>query len=200
MKEHRFYLLTLLVLTLFSCSRQTEEKIIYSEYFEGVIESKCHYIKGTDIKEGLCITFNRHGDTLTKSFYSKGKLNGKQIEYYKDGSIADISYYKNDKLNGLTTSYFKNGKPKYEVEYKSGLLWNVNFIYDNKGNKLDPGNFKDGSGILKVYYEDGKLEYKGLMKSGKPTGEWLNYTDTGAKQKVIYNNGYDDYGIEAIFF
>ena len=195
----KYYLLGLLVLVLTSCSSQIEERTIYSKHFEGVVESKCHYIKGTDTKERLCITFNRQGDTLTKSIYSNGELNGRQLTY-KNNNIVTVENYKNNELNGLVKSFFTNGKPKYEVIYKSGLLWEVNFIYDNEGNKLDSGSFKDGNGILKVYYDDGKLKDMGLVKNGRPTGEWVNYKDTGAEQKVIYKNGYDDWGIEVIFF
>lgn len=195
----KIYFLLVLLMLLANCSNQIEERIVYSKYFEGVIESKCNYIKGTDTKEGLCITFNRHGDTLTKSVYSKGKLNGKQLSYMNN-NIVSVENYKNNELDGLVKTFFANGKPKYEVVYKSGLLWNVNFIYDDRGNKLDKGSFKDGNGILKVYYGNGKLKDKGLMKNGRATGEWLNFTETGAKQKVIYENGYDDWGIEVIFF
>jgi len=193
---------TIFIFFLFmnSCGKEQEERIVYSKYFQDVIESKCHYLKGTNIKQGKCVEFNRQGDTIGVFQYVNNKLNGRQIYFHKNNGVRKIVNYRNDLVEGVAKNFFINGLINYEVEFKKGLLWDINFIKDINGNILDQGDFKEGNGLVNVYYKNGNLKNQGLFKNGRAVGKWLYITDTGAKDTVVYNKGVDKYGIEVIFY
>lgn len=191
------------ILVLFTgCKTITEERVTYFKHFEGVVEYKCHYLKSTNIKHGRSIEYDRKGNLIGTFNYKNDKLEGEQIFYgdYIDGVVSSIVNFKKDVMDGLAKNFYKDATLKSEVVYKNGLLWNINALYDENGNPLDKGSFKNGNGLVNVYYDNGKIHHSGMYKNGRADGKWLYVTDTGARDTVVYKNGYDDWGIEVIFY
>ena len=193
-KKYCFFTIMILMI---SCKNQIVEK---EEIFNGVVLSKCNYIKGSNIKHGKCIEFSFSGDTIGKYIFKKGKLDGKQYYYYESGGYKNIEYYSKDVKTGKMIGYYKDGSLKYEVEYKNGSLWGIYKLYDINGVELDNGSFKHGKGKVNVYYDSGDIEYSGNYLNGKPNGDWEYITDTGNKNIIKYNNGLDDSGYEIMFY
>lgn len=195
------YLIIILLSTILSnCKKHIEERIEYSKLTKGKIESKCQYIKGTNIKNGFCIDYDINGNILGKFHYVNDKLEGEQIYYNDYGGIESIKFFKNDKLEGIVKRFYDNNLLKSKVLYKNNKLWNIISVYDENQNLLNYGNFKDGNGLVNVYHNNGKLEYSGRYKNGKAEGKWIYITDRGHQDTIVYKNGVNDWGLEVIFY
>jgi len=106
-----------------SCGKEQEERIVYSKYFQDVIESKCHYLKGTNIKQGKCVEFNRQGDTIGVFQYVNNKLNGRQIYFHKNNGVRKIVNYRNDFALSLIGNAILYGEKNegFEELYNIGM-------------------------------------------------------------------------------
>ena len=67
--------------------------------------------------------------------YIKGKLNGTQKKWYKDGALRAEWNYLNDMPHGVSKEWFQNGKMKTLKKYKNGELLEKS-TYDENGNKI----------------------------------------------------------------
>lgn len=106
-----------------------------------------------------------------KSFYKKGKLNGKTTDYYEDGNILSkgdfdnglgfITYFfpngtkqkegeiENNKEHGFWTYYFENGKIKSQGSFRNGKMDGPYKVYGVDGEVIETGIYKDGQVIQK---------------------------------------------------
>lgn len=131
--------------------------------------------------------------------YKDGYKDGDLIDYYPDGSKKSVTPVTKGKGNGkLIDYYYGNEKIQKEKGMKNGIEDGFERQYDEKGNLVSELFFKDG-------YQDGKYfttmnrgsndEYviRGTYANGKMTGD---YTETFAngniKQKGKYKDGKKD--------
>ena len=126
-----------------------------------------------DTLQGEAIDFYYGGGVFRKGFYDKGKLEGKDILYYKNGNIEDIkewrngflikgmSFYKNGNIKSETSfvpshihkTYYKNGKRK---QFKDE---NIRVFYDKAGKpndtvKLKPDNLIGHDTLINFVYKN----------------------------------------------
>lgn len=103
--------------------------------------------------------YNRDGTTYIKQQgeYKKGKLNGLNKWYYKNGNILEEAEFKLGELSGKYKKYYYDGKLSEEVTYKQGKL----------------------NGMYKAYYNNSKLRYKGEYKMGMKKGKHTSYNLNG---------------------
>jgi len=125
-----------LTLSILSCANDLRsKKIIYRNY----------YVKGD-------ITFSGK-DTV---------FNG-PIEYYdKEGDLMSIINFKENSINGKAIDFYKNGKPKQEEEYSCGVKNGITKAYDSSGRIISEINFFAGlvAGRQIVYKSDSSYFYK----------------------------------------
>lgn len=127
----------------------------------GVIKSKGTLKEGK--KAGKWEYFSEFGVLTRTAEYSKGKLDGKVVEYYTSGIKYAEYFAKEDKNEGKYIGFYSNGKKSAE------------------------GFFKDDEkvGEWLYFYPDGTLEDKSYYVEGDVYGFQYDYDVTG---KLNYTN------------
>lgn len=92
-----------------------------------------HY--STDTNRTMIKTFWQNGELQGRTFFYKGKRDGKWILYFDDGSISDEAFFVNDLPDSLHKSFYRNGKLSKLEKYKVGEKIGVWEYYDTSGNK-----------------------------------------------------------------
>jgi len=119
---------------------------------------------GTVIGEGNYVNDNRTGEwnyydnqgsKVQKSNYIDGKLQGEELEWFKDVLIF-AGNYNNDEKVGLWQSWYKNGKVDYLGEYIDGNRTGDWKFYFESGNLAAIEVYENGEAIdAKWFDEDG---------------------------------------------
>mgnify|MGYP002780795241 CR=1 FL=1 len=170
-----------------------KEKIFFMHNNKNVL---CEYrIKRfTGEKDGPFIRFSMSGDTLEKSYFKNGKLEGKSISFFENGLIQIESEFFQDMINGEFIEYYNNGQIRCKLKYKNNKLIEIIEVFDSSGNKLSPGLFNDGNGLVNIYYPNGAIYKQGHFKNGLKSGYWKFYNEKGdLLDSTLYEEGYSDF-------
>ena len=145
-------------------------QITYDDYGKNLIEEKGIYKKG--IQEGEWVssyikTEKYSGGFHSRSFFKKGKLEGKSLFYNPYEDILYTQNYKNNKLDG----FYK------EVKQSKKIL-------------LKEGNYKNNQkiGCWNIYHENGQVKQKILYKNDIKIGIEENFNKKGRKTLTIEYN------------
>lgn len=174
-----------------------------SFYSNGELESEYGFDK-TGASQGWYIKYRSNGDTISKTPYSDGEINGVETDFYINGNVLWEHYYKKGKLKKYI-NYDKSGKiissgKKEYVLYdvfgfkytssrlKKGKLNGLHHTYWKSGALLKLKNYENGvaNGIFEEYYESGELEKKCTLKEGSYHGKYESFYNSGE----IYATGY----------
>jgi len=122
---------------------------------------------------------------IFKGEYTKGKKNGKGIEYYDNDKLKFEGEYLKGEKNGKGKEYYfhhfhyygnYNSKLKFDGEYLKGKRWN------GKGYNIN-GNIdfiiNNGNGEGKEYNQYGQLEFLGEYLNGERNGNGKEYDQYG---------------------
>ena len=129
---------------------------------------------------------------LSKSTYDNGKLDGKLINYYRNGSIKEIGYVKNNRWVGKYHEYYDNRNIREKKNYIDGKLEGRSMLY-YKNRQIKESKFykndKLNSEYL-YYYSNGYLWIKSNYNNGKLDGDrFIYYEDGKLEKKEFYRNG-----------
>jgi uncharacterized protein len=128
--------------------------------------------------------------------YSKGKLDGEQKSYHKNGLAQAVVTYRDGVLNGLKALWDENGNLIEEGWYEMGNLQGRFFHREADGREV-VFHYKDNrrEGVHQAFYAsvDGGPRVKAFEANyvnGKIEGEVSEYSETGAKlASTIYRHG-----------
>lgn len=122
------------------------------EIYRGVYSS----IVLNNLREGLCIEYNRRGD------------------------LKEYSYVRNGRLHGPMITYFPNGEKHREQNFRNGIyrLWHENGNLDTEGEYLN-----GREGLWKSYYCNGIKEKEGYYNNGLKYGKWFYWYADGTPYK-----------------
>ncbi|WP_034258988.1 toxin-antitoxin system YwqK family antitoxin [Altibacter lentus] len=154
----------------FYCEECKENPSAVKEYKpnSNIARVKYYTIKGKLVSEGDMDDKDRIGewvyyhkktnDVMTREFYKNGKLDGKKITYYPNGTITEEVNYTNGLMEGPNLYYSPEGVLIKKLKYRNDQLQGEAFYYDASGNVVIEGFYKDGQkhGLWK-YYKDGKV-------------------------------------------
>ena len=158
----RYFLLLFLI--IIGCTQQRSIKTYYDAgaLFE-MIE-----ISEDSIRNGLYLRYAENGDTLEKSYYIDGKLNGSRILYFDNNKIEIIENYHNDSLEGLYTVFYEDGGKSLESVYSNNILTGVVKRYFPSGNLMEEVTFENNqeNGPFVEYFESGGKKWEGTYKDG----------------------------------
>ena len=160
--------------------------------------------------------FIKYDNVLHSKFYVNPdeRLEGRYIEYYKNGIIKEISFYKNGVKNGFVLfknkdrtikeignyfegnrhgifMYFEDEKIDIKCQYRKGLL-NGYFKSYIDGKIFEHRSFFENiqHGKYLQYYDNGNLKKEGIFVNGMKNGIWKHYDETGnLLKKEDYNFG-----------
>ena len=140
------------------------------------MESKVSNKNGSS-KEGAVTYFYENGNKKATTFYEKGRLNGKDEQWYENGT---------KKLDG---EYIAN-KEKRTAQHKINQFWDINGVQ----------KVIDGNGFFED--EDGNEYSKGEIKNGFKEGDWegsfkkpdYSYKETYKGGELVYGESTDKNG------
>lgn len=121
-----------------------------------------------------------------------GKLEGKYIEYYENGSPLLKTNYAKGKQNGIVKKFYPDGQLQIKGYMREDMPNGKFTFFDEEGNRESVKNFKDGvyDGNYMEFYSNGAVKTKGVYTEGYKNGLFSFYNDKGRKiQEGYYVNG-----------
>ncbi len=119
---------------------------------EGRMDGKMH------IGEWL-FYHKRSKSIMLRENYIDGKLHGKKITYYPNGTTTEEITYINGIMEGENLYYAPDGIMLKKLKYTNDELHGDAFYYDAQGNVTIKGYYKEGKKHgLWQYFKNGKLE------------------------------------------
>ena len=116
------------------CFAQTAALDTIKEFYADNSPSRIYTVqKGTDVREGVAISYHPNGKIAVEAPYKNGKLDGVFKSYYDNGKVWQTIGYKNGIEEGVSTVYFENGIKKSREVYKNGILEGLSEEWDDKG-------------------------------------------------------------------
>jgi|TARA_Y100001970_G_C14189143_1_gene834315 antitoxin component YwqK of YwqJK toxin-antitoxin module len=160
--------------------------------------------EGDGIKQqGLWETFYENGQPKIIEHFKSGKRHGLIEEFDKNGQLIHRGNYQHGIPEGCGEYYGKNGKKVTNKPFKS--YYHRRGDSNSKGLLCENGEIKNGKehGLWKIYWDMEKvkssgyltskkyqIQFKGMFKEGKKTGEWIVYHQEGhVCERTNYKNG-----------
>ena len=75
--------------------------------------------KDSNGKKGLIFTYYSNGKKFSQEYWKRGKLQGRRIEWYPDGTVKKLDTYKKGSLNGISKKYSEDGELEVHQRYKN---------------------------------------------------------------------------------
>ncbi len=151
----------------------------------------------------------RYNVLREEMIYKDGRLEGKAVTLYEDGTIQEERNFKEGKPHGNFISYYPDGKIEKHKEYKDGKEDGVERTFNRQENLISDLLFANGKQIGKAYqkyseydrtayynndgildgeyseiYHGGNVKVKGKYNNGKKTGTWEYGKKSGEKTKT----------------
>ncbi len=127
----------------------------------------------------------------------KGKTNGLETKWHKNGKKRSEINYKDGKKHGLSTEWHENGQKKSEINYKNGKEHGLLTLWHENGQKNFEENYKNGKehGLVTSWNKNGKKKYKVNFKDGKAHGLWTYWHENGQKRSEINHKDGEYHGL-----
>ena len=159
---------------------------------DGVIQQEVTYKDG--LFDGKYTSYNDQGKKREEGLFIRAKKEGVCKIWYANGQLEMIGYNKNGYQDSLWTFFYPTGNKKEEGNFKKDQrsgAWHS--WYDNEQLKsvriikegtmyLDSYYTTDGTQLIKAgngsyesYSENGELQFKGVYKGGRRTGDWSEF-------------------------
>src|SRR5574344_86429 len=90
-------------------------------------------LKGSDVREGLSISYHPNKKVAIEANYKAGKLEGVYKSYYENGNLWQTIGYKNGIEEGFSITYYESGIKQIKETYREGVLHGTSSEYDEKG-------------------------------------------------------------------
>ncbi len=129
------------------------------------------------------------GSSETQSYYSMGKLQGKQLKYVTNADgvriLREESNYENDQLHGLQTKYHENSQVYVKQHFRKGQLHGeyIEYFQTNVGEPVirKKENYVHGHrhGEYIMNWPNGNVKRLKTYENDKPIGEYIEYTEKG---------------------
>ena len=133
--------------------------------------------QGTDIREGVAISYHPNGKVAVEAPYKNGKLDGVFKSFYENGKPWQTIGYKDGIEDGISTDYFDNGRKKKREIYNAGVLDGMSEEYNERGLVWRKIPYSKGQihGVAKIYDELGALKEEMTFEYGLRNGPYRRY-------------------------
>lgn len=103
-------------------------------FFEnGSVARTYSVIRGTQVREGLSVTYHPNGKVAIEAPYKNGKLDGVFRSFFENGKVWKTIGYKDDVEEGFSITFHENGVRANKETYKAGVLDGVSEEWNEKG-------------------------------------------------------------------
>ena len=134
--------------------------------------------KGTDVREGVALSYHPNGKLAVEAPYRDGKLDGVLRSYDENGMPLETVGYMDGEEEGFSIIYYQNGKKKRRESYHRGVLNGLSEEWYENGKLYRQIPFDNGQihGVFKVYDEMGFLMEDMNFVHGIRNGLYHRYT------------------------
>ena len=135
-------------------------------------------LKGTDVREGVSLTYHPNGKLAVEAPYKNGKLNGVFRSYDEKGNLRETIGYKDGEEEGFSILYYENGKKKSSESYRRGTLNGKSEDWYENGKIRRQIPYENGQihGVVKIYDEMGLLMEDMDFVHGLRNGKYHRYS------------------------
>ncbi len=151
---------------------------VKTTYDDGRVSRVYTVLKGTDVREGVSLTYHPNGKLAVEAPYKNGKLDGVLRSYDENGKLCETVGYKDGIEEGLSIVYYENGKKKSSEKYNRGTLngMSEDWYEDGKIRRQIPYENGQIHGIVKIYDEMGLLFEDMKFERGIRNGAYHRYS------------------------
>jgi len=181
--------LSLLALLAISCAKRSSTTEL-TRFDESGNKEVISVLKtDTTVREGMSVLLSANGDTIEKTFYKNGLIDGTRTLYHTNGIVSAVEHYSGNTYQGPFESYFPDGAPKVKGQYLDGQMDGIwTYYYDEpKGQVKEMVTFKGNSenGPFTEYFPNGQKAAEGTYKDEFEDGELKVYDSTGKLTTII---------------
>jgi hypothetical protein len=119
----------------------------------------------------------------------EGKIHGKFISYFEDGTVDEVAHYSHGKYHGLVTEFTAWGK--IMTNYLNGVEHGLYQKLKSDGSIMEKGNYTNG--VKTGYWIEYDGQDKGNYVNGQKHGQWEIYRQgwdgNGGITKGTFENG-----------
>lgn len=133
------------------------------EYYEDGAIKKTEFYNSKGVLESQSKEYYENGNLkeIGDHDYVTGSKDGKWVSFYENGDTLSISYFRKGKQVGQHTEFFENGQKKISCEYDfSGNLHGLYHEIDENGEILQKGNYEEGEKTGKWFIRNDLGELK----------------------------------------
>ena len=159
--------------------------IAFDEYEPGVKKGVIYFKDG--YMNGRAIQWDRQGNKMSEAVYVKGKKEGKETIYHPNGKKQTEVFYVNDQPHGMVVEYYDTGEQMSSGELVNGIE-NGRYTWWYRSGKKDQEltyNMGKVNGQVKNWYEKGNLKmvanFRDHAKEGTTT-YWYENENMMSKQ------------------
>ena len=151
---------------------------VKTTYDDGRVSRIYTVLKGSDVREGVALTYHPNGKLAVEAPYKNGKLEGVYRSYDENGRLRETVGYKDGVEEGFSILFYENGKKKSSEKYSRGTLNGLSVDWFENGNIRRQIPYEEGQihGIVKIYNELGKLEEDMNFVRGIRNGTYHRYS------------------------
>ena len=134
--------------------------------------------KGTDVREGMALSYHPNGKLAVEAPYRDGKLDGVLRSYDENGTLHETVGYLDGEEEGFSIVYYENGKKKSRETYRRGELNGMMESWDENGKLRRQIPYVNGQihGVVKFYDEMGYIHEDVRFERGLRHGPYHRYT------------------------
>jgi len=151
---------------------------VRTSFEDGSVARIYTVLKGTDVREGVALSYHPNGKLAVEAPYKNGKLDGVFRSYDENGNLHESIGYLDGEEEGYSILYYSNGKKKSRETYSRGILNGVSEEWDEKGKLRRQIPFENGQihGLVKFYDEMGLISEDIHFVRGLRNGAYRRYT------------------------
>ena len=163
---------------------------VRSTFDDGRVARMYTVKKGTDVREGVSLSYHPNGSLAIEAPYKDGKLDGVLRAFNDNGKLRETIGYRDGLEEGFSIRYYENGKKKSRETYARGILNGVSSDWDENGKLRREVPFENGQihGIVKLYNEQGQIKEDVMFVRGLRNGAYHRYSFG----KVIFEADFKD--------
>lgn len=138
-------------------------------FFENGTPARIYTVlHGTDVREGVSLSYHPNGRVAIEAPYKNGKLDGVFRSHYENGKLWQTIGYRDGVEDGISTDYFENGVKRTKEIYKNGVL----------------------DGLSEEWFESGVIRRKMPYSNGQVQGKAQIFDELGAlKEEMEFERG-----------
>ena len=150
---------------------------VKTTYDDGQVSRVYTVLKGTDVREGLALSYHPNGKLAVEAPYKNGKLDGVFRSYYENGKVWKTIGYRNGIEEGFSISFHENGVRALRESYKAGILDGTSEEWNEKGVLVRRIPYEKGQihGRAQVFDELGALKEEMTFERGIRNGMYRRY-------------------------